>query len=428
MSIRYKQIIIMFFLFVINLSILLGYYELNLSNEMNRILRMSQEKLETAAKEVADILEEADDLIAAMGIIDNGTNYMFSVYDFDGKLLYESSDIEDYTFYNVRYFENNGSLYRLKIASLEEIQNPLAMTVPRKLAWFEMISLCLTFVIYSFIIHIIQIKPLQNLARDMEEFRYGQTVKTTKKNDEIGKCRNNFAELTRRLEREKQVQNQIIASVSHDIKTPLTSVMGYTERLQKKQFSPERTRKYLDTIYQRSNDIKELVEEFDDYLGCNMINTLKLQIISLNDLKKGIILEYGDELESRDVKFNVDLKCDGNILVGFDVTRMRRVFGNIIGNSLKFFDKDTKEINISIYKENRHIIFDIADNGSGVKEEELENIFAPLYTSDESRSVAGLGLAICKQLVEAHNGTIKAKNVPSGGLLIEISFPEYVPN
>ncbi len=426
MSLRYKQILIMFILLIINLTTLLSYYELYLSSEMNNVLRETQERLEEAAQEVVVMLEESENMLYTMEHIDSQTDYMFTVYDIDGNVLYESKELTDYTFYSSTHFQKDGEIYRLKIASLEEMRNPLAMEVPRKLVKFQIGSICLTLLIYSAIIHIVQIKPLLKLSADMESFRYGKVVETTKSNDEIGKCRNNFAALTRRLEREKNVQNEIIASISHDIKTPLTSVMGYAERLKKKKFSEERTQKYLDTIYSKSLAIKELVEEFDDYLGCNIRTTLKLQITSVKDLEEMLINEYQDELHSKGIEFEIEKKCGDNIEFAIDMPKMRRVFGNIIGNSLKFFSDEKPRIGVTISEESKEIVLNIEDNGIGVKEEELESIFTPLYTSDASRSVAGLGLAICKQIVEAHDGKIKAKNINKGGLNIEIRLPEYV--
>ena len=106
---------------------------------------------------------------------------------------------------------------------------------------------------------------------------------------------------------------------------------------------------------------------------------------------------------------------------------MRRVFGNIIGNSLKHFSMRDPSIAVFCSKQENYIIFSIEDNGTGVSEEELQKMFDPFYTSDKSRSVAGLGLSLSKEIVEACNGSIWAENNETGGLCVKISLPHCVP-
>ena len=99
---------------------------------------------------------------------------------------------------------------------------------------------------------------------------------------------------------------------------------------------------------------------------------------------------------------------------------MRRVFGNIIGNSLITTGAGHSCL---LLKAGDPIIFSVEDNGTGVCESELDRIFDPFYTSDKGRSVAGLGLSICREIVEACGGTIWAQNNESGGTAIKISLP-----
>ena len=101
---------------------------------------------------------------------------------------------------------------------------------------------------------------------------------------------------------------------------------------------------------------------------------------------------------------------------------MRRVFGNIIGNSVKNMKKDYKKIEINFKDDKENIFISIADNGCGVDDKDIKKIFEALYTSDKSRNVAGLGLSICKSVIEGHGGKIYAKNNSYGGLTIMIAL------
>ena len=102
------------------------------------------------------------------------------------------------------------------------------------------------------------------------------------------------------------------------------------------------------------------------------------------------------------------------------MSKMRRVFGNIIGNSIKNMKKDYKKIEINFNNDKENILISIADNGCGVDDDKIDKIFEALYTSDKSRNVAGLGLSICKSIVKGHGGKIYAKNNSYGGLTIMI--------
>lgn len=221
------------------------------------------------------------------------------------------------------------------------------------------------------------VKPIMYLQKDIDRF------------DEIGWLKNNFVELTENLEEEKKNQNRIIASISHDIKTPLTSIMGYSEMIKNKNMPQERKNRYIEIIYSKSQNIKELIDEFDIYLGSNLESSIKKKPISVKELSKIIDEEYRDELTQLGIQFDIKSNCDEFIL-NIDMSKMRRVFGNIIGNSIKNMKKDYKKIEINFKENQENILISIEDNGCGVDDDKIEKIFEVLYTSDKSRNVAGL--------------------------------------
>ena len=140
--------------------------------------------------------------------------------------------------------------------------------------------------------------------------------------------------MTERLDQERQKQDRIIASISHDIKTPLTSVMGYTERLRRGGLSPERQERYIDTIYDRSLAIRDLIDEFDDYLSSHLQGSLRCQQVAVADLCRMVIVDNQEELDGMGIALRVEDHCPETLL-WVDISKLRRVFGNIIGNSVK---------------------------------------------------------------------------------------------
>ena len=258
----------------------------------------------------------------------------------------------------------------------------------------------------------------------MDDYKVGIKPTETCKKDEIGMLKNNFVKLTRNLDKEKDMKNKIIASISHDIKTPLTSIMGYAERLQNKNMSEERKKRYIEIIYSKSQNIKEIIDEFDDYLSYNLDDNIKKESISIQRLCSLVKEEYEDELSQLNINLYTECNCN-DTLVDIDISKIRRVFGNVIGNSIKHMEDNIKEKEIKILfeKNNNEVLISISDNGHGVDEKYIDKIFEALYTSDKGRKVAGLGLSICKRIVEGHNGKIWAENNENGGLSIKLVIP-----
>ena len=146
----------------------------------------------------------------------------------------------------------------------------------------------------------------------------------------------------------------IIASISHDIKTPLTSIMGFAERMKKTSLSPERHTQYLDIIYNKSVSIKNLIEDFDDYLNLHIHSGLKQQRISVDKFCAILRADYEAELMENGVDFSVRADCPDEFLF-IDVSKMRRVFGNIIDNSLKHFMDQPPSIAVSCSKSDKSL-------------------------------------------------------------------------
>lgn len=253
-------------------------------------------------------------------------------------------------------------------------------------------------------------KPLKKLIDNIKSYKSGNKLSRVERTDEIGELYNSFADLTNQLDAEKSAQNRIIASISHDIKTPLTSVMGYTEFLKNPNLSDARREKYINTIYSKALDIQDTVLGFDDYLSHNLDLNLKREFMTVGEL----LTSAAESIRTDTVNNSVSVICNingcENEQVYVDKARLRRVFTNVVGNSLRHSDKSELEISLTAKQQKDKVIIKITDNGCGVKADQLEKIFEPLYTTDTSRSVAGLGLSICREIIGSHGGTIWAES------------------
>lgn len=362
-----------------------------------------EESVETWEK----IINEYENV--AITIEDNNNNIIAK----NGTGVHSSSDVTVRT-----AFEYHGDAY-LITSSIYIFRN-----FDRAVLRYVVIEFLITLSTVSFVIlliYTIMLRPFRKFYMLIEEYEKSGHFSKYKFHGYIGKVYERFIQLTQNLESQQNKERRIIASISHDIKTPLTSIMGYAERLKKDNIPPERRQRYLETVYKKSLEIRGLVNEFDEYLGYNMLQDSKTIVMSTEELCKNIHDEYADELESRGVELKVipDEKISH---IRIDPQKIKRVFDNLIGNSLKHFDKEEKKILIEFESNRNRVLIRYGDNGEGVDPDRFELVFEPLYTSDKGRKVAGLGLTICREIVESHGGKIYAQKSPLGGLEICIEL------
>ncbi|MCM1269916.1 MAG: HAMP domain-containing histidine kinase [Faecalibacterium sp.] len=358
-------------------------------------------------------------------IIDEYDDIIVSINDSSNKLVVKNSE-SDRTALDIRErsaFEFCGEAYLITSSIYLLRDYTINKGTIIQLAFVELFIVIAVFCFLVLIIYAIMIRPYRAFYQAVEE--YEQTGKFKKRNFKgyIGKVYNKFSLMTDNLEQQQNNQQRIIASISHDIKTPLTSIMGYSEQLRKDNLTEERRKRYIDKLYNKSLEIRGLVDEFDEYLSYDMIKSTRTEKISTTHMCTLITDECAEELE----RFHVDFEVNNyarNSEILIDVPKMRRVFGNIISNSLKHFKDAEKKIRVDVKAKNDIVQISISDNGCGVEEDKLELIFEPLYTSDKGRKVAGLGLAICHDIVESHGGIIYADQSDMGGLAIYIELKD----
>ena len=414
-----KVVVVSLAAFAANIVMLLVVYKLFLSASVEDFFIAIQAEADGFASEIAASIEKSGDYADAIDkYAAEGT--VITLECLDGRTVYASGKaitpaIEVGAAKGVVVGDDG---YILKVVLMTSLKQVSALDVTRRLLWFEVLALFIITSVIALYFYVNFVKPIEKLGEDMHAYSNGKVPERTERSDEIGDLRNDFAELAERLNSEKKKQNRIIASISHDIKTPLTSVMGYAERLSENAASMthEKRKIYLDTIYEKSLCIKELVEEFDDYISAEQLSDLRKSTVSISELCGIVKEDYRYEMESMGFDFDVECSCDGSVEA--DIPRIRRVFGNIILNSLKYCGSDKISIKVTAEKDGKNAVFTVADNGAGVPEDKLERIFEPLYTSDESRGSSGLGLAICSEIVKAHRGSIRAENIPSGFAVI----------
>lgn len=423
MSIRFKLPLLVFIAFLINILLLLGYYDFFLSKEISQYNSRMREQLQNETDRISKEIDYKQDFSQVLQNISQTKKLIIQVIDESGLTVFHAGNEEGV---NIELnasglFHHDNEIYLLKVTQPSSLKKISSYHLVWNLFIAEILIICFILLLLAVIIYFYYVNPIVALQKSMEGYKEGIHPQYITRKDEIGLLQNRFVRLTEAIEKEKQKQNLIIASISHDIKTPLTSVMGYAERLKKNVLPADRYEKYIDIIYNKSVSINNLIGEFDEYLNLQLQNGLKQQRISAEKFCAILKSDYDEELAERGVAFSISVSCPDEILFT-DISKLRRVFGNIISNSLKNFSLKEPSIAVFCLKQGDSVLFSVEDNGTGVSKEELQKIFDPFYTSDKSRSVAGLGLSICREIVEACGGKIWAENNESGGLSIKIMF------
>ena len=236
-----------------------------------------------------------------------------------------------------------------------------------------------------------------------EEFKHFETKMNNIKYDVI-KNQNLVKEAEQR-------KNDLIVYLAHDLKTPLTSIIGYITLLKnEKQISDENKEKFLDISLNKSIHLENLINEFFEITRFNLQEIkLDLKEINLSMMLEQLIDEFYPVYSEKNINCNIDI--EENILINADGLKLARVFDNILKNAITYSGKDN-DIFITAKIESDMISIIVKNKGIKIPKNKLNDIFDKFYRVDTSRSTetggAGLGLAIAKEIVLLHKGNIYA--------------------
>ncbi|HBC94980.1 MAG TPA: two-component sensor histidine kinase [Pelotomaculum sp.] len=280
-------------------------------------------------------------------------------------------------------------------------------------------------------------QPIEALKNGVEEIARGNyDVKVEcAMNNEIGLLVASFNEMARKLGESERIKSEyeenrkaLVVNISHDLKTPITSLQGYVEAILDKEIPSENKTKYLKIIHRNVVYVNRLI---DDLFLFSRLDMQKLQFqfenVSVRAFMGDLMEEFRLELEEKQVRLAYADKMEQDWPVRLDRKRMSQAIRNIISNAVKYGPEQGLFIKSELSQQGDLACIELSDNGPGIPADKLPHIFDRFYRIDQERTKdlgsTGLGLAIARELVEAHGGSIAAASEEGRGACFKITLP-----
>lgn len=281
-------------------------------------------------------------------------------------------------------------------------------------------------------------KPMENLKQGLDEVANGNyTVKVEyDMPNDLGFLIASFNEMTEKLSESEKIQAEyednrkaLIANISHDLKTPITTIQGYIEALlDGTATTAENKNKYLKTIHQNIIYVNKLI---DDLFLFSKLDMQKLEFayedVDIRAFMDDLMEEYRFDFAERTIKFKYIVALEDDFRLNVDGKRIHQAFNNLISNAVQHGPETGLSIEVKLYRQGGFICIDVKDNGPGIPGDKLPFIFDRFYRIETERPKSyvstGLGLAIAQELVEAHGGKITVSSIMNEGTCFTIMLP-----
>ncbi|HEY9059885.1 MAG TPA: HAMP domain-containing sensor histidine kinase [Pseudobacteroides sp.] len=283
--------------------------------------------------------------------------------------------------------------------------------------------------VLSYLFSYRMIKPLEKLTLTTKEYSKGNfnEIGGVKTGDEIEKLAHSFNDMGRnikdmidRLTDEQQKQKKFIDSVTHEIRTPLTNIIGYAD-LSGRVNEEEQRKKYYTYIIDES---KRLLNMVNNLLDLSQLNQYEFSVTKKETDLKNVIIKAVELMRDRAGKFGIGIDYQlEDIRARVDGEKIKQVVINIIDNAIKYSEGSL--VKLKLWRE-QGVFIEIRDNGIGIPKDDIKSITEPFYRVDKSRSRKlggnGLGLSICMEIIDAHGGKLDIDSPEGEGTIVTISL------
>jgi signal transduction histidine kinase len=270
------------------------------------------------------------------------------------------------------------------------------------------------------------VRPIQHLTKATRKMAKGDFSihLNTRRKDELGQLTTSFNQMAQELGMLETNRRQFVSDVSHEIQSPLTSIIGFTQALKNKKMDEESRLRLLNIIEEESNRLSRLSEDLLQLSSLEYEHyQLNVRKYRLDEQIRNVMIALEPQWASKHLEIELELK---EIFITADEDKLVQVWANLIGNSIKFTGENGK-IQITEQENARGIEISIRDNGQGIREEDIDNLFKPFYKVDKSRDRTvngnGIGLSIVKRIMDLHEGEIVVESRNGEGSTFTVFFP-----
>lgn len=452
--------IIRSFLIILSLSFVIGFgilygvlYYVSLNQQTSNLNDELSIIVQTNFEESQQIGEELFDKDTRLTMISSDGEVLYDNFDdsinenhLQREEIKEAS--KNGTGSSVRYSETmeQNYLYVAEYDAQEQTYVRLAMPFSgvSQSALMLLPSFFIAFVIAFFFVWLMSkrmadsiLKPLQEISAvirkadfgkekiEFQNYSYSELLEIT---DALQTMNNQIAKNLENLEREKQIRQEFFTNASHELKTPLTSIRGYSELLRQHAITdPDQIDHCLDCVLKESDHMTKLI---NDILTISKLEAKDYVVqkshIKLKDLLENVLNSLS--VQAKAMNLDIDASCE-NVTVYANLDHIQGILYNLISNAIKY-NKPNGKIIIIIKERLDNILIKVMDTGIGISKEDQEKVFQRFYRVDKQRSKivagTGIGLAIVKHIVQFYNGSISLKSKENEGTSIEISLPIMV--
>jgi len=221
----------------------------------------------------------------------------------------------------------------------------------------------------------------------------------------------------------EETNRQLMTSLAHDVRTPLTTLIGYLDAAHKGIVTGKDHDNYIEIARRKAHDLKEYINMLFDWFKLNSDEfAMEIKIMEATELTRNILIDWIPIFENKQIDYSIDIP-EQPFKVKLDIDGYMRILNNLIQNVIAHSHAD--KIGIALAKKNYNMEIILTDNGIGIEKEDLKHIFERLYKCDrrQSEKSSGLGLSIVHQLVEKMNGRITVKSTEGNGTIVTVFFP-----
>ena len=270
---------------------------------------------------------------------------------------------------------------------------------------------------------LVPVAEITEKAKRITNGSYGIQIQTHY-DDEIGELANAINEMSVQINQNDKMQREFISSLSHELRTPLTAITGWSETLLADESLDPETRRGMNIILREGRRLTGLVVELLDFTRIQDGRmTLNIRQTDIRSEFEDTVFMYSSRISQEEMELVYQDNDQDIPEIPCDPERLRQVFLNILDNAAKH-GRDGKRIEAFLTYENKEIVVRIRDFGPGIPEDELPLVKKKFYKGSSKARGSGIGLAVCDEIVQMHNGSLTLENAPGGGTLVTVRLPD----